>query len=131
MQSLAARRGDIHTGRDSWLGPPRLYADNGAEGNTLDGRNANRMTVLRSTHSRVAGSNTPRGDNTRIPNGDSRSCGPVPSQFPEFQFRSERPNAARERKPVHLPRTRLRKAFSPVLSLLPFSLFDPLSSFSF
>ena len=58
----------------SRLGPPRLYADdNGGDGNTLDARDANHMTVLRSTHSRVAGSNTPRGDNTRIRNGDSRS----------------------------------------------------------
>ena len=58
----------------SRLGPPRLYADdNGGDGNTLEARDANHMTVLRSTHSRVAGSNTPRGDNTRIRNGDSRS----------------------------------------------------------
>ena len=44
------------------MGPPRLYADdNGGDGNTLDARDANRMTVLRSTHSRVAGSNPPAG----------------------------------------------------------------------
>jgi hypothetical protein len=47
--------------------------DDGGDGNTLYARDANRMTVLRSTHSRVAGSNTPRWDNTRIRNGDSRS----------------------------------------------------------
>ena len=58
----------------SRLGLPRLYADdNGGDGNTLDARDANHMTVLRSTHSRVAGSKPPRGDNTRIRNGDSRS----------------------------------------------------------
>ena len=47
--------------------------DDGGDGNTLDARDANSLTVLRSTHSRVAGSNTPRRDNTRIRNGDSRS----------------------------------------------------------
>ena len=73
MQPLAVRRLDIQTGRVIRLGLPRLYADKGAEGNKLDARDANGMTVLRSTHSRVAGSNTPAGDNTRIRNGDSRS----------------------------------------------------------
>ena len=47
--------------------------DDGGDGNTLDARDANSMTVLRNTHSRVTGSNTPRRDNTRIRNGDSRS----------------------------------------------------------
>jgi hypothetical protein len=45
----------------------------GGDGNTLDARDAHSMTVLRSTHGRVAGSNIPRGGNTRIRNGDSRS----------------------------------------------------------
>ena len=45
----------------------------GGDGNTLDARDAHSMTALRSTQRRVAGSNTPRGDNTRIQNGDSRS----------------------------------------------------------
>ena len=56
-------------------GRPNCDGDNddGGDDNTLDARDANRMTVLRSTHIRVAGSNTPRGDNTRIRNGDSRS----------------------------------------------------------
>ena len=73
MQSFAVHRRDIQTGRVIRLGLPRLYADKGAEGNKLDARDANGMTVLRSTHSRVAGSNTPRGDNTRIGNGDIRN----------------------------------------------------------
>ena len=51
--------------------------DDGGDGNTLDARDANSMTAVRSTHSRVAGSNTPRGDNTRIGNGDSRGNRPV------------------------------------------------------
>ena len=55
------------------MGLPRHYADIGADGNTLDARDPNRMTVSHSNHGRVAGSNTPRGDNTRIRNGDSRS----------------------------------------------------------
>ena len=50
--------------------------DDGGDGNTLDARDANSMTVVRSTHSWVAGSNTPRGDNTRIGNGDSRGDRP-------------------------------------------------------
>ena len=59
--------------------------DDGGGGNTLDARDTNSMTVLRSPHSRVVGSNTPRRDNTRIRNGDSRSCRPVEAKFPEFQ----------------------------------------------
>jgi hypothetical protein len=59
--------------------------DDGGDGNTLDARDANSMTVLRNTHSRVVGSNTRRRDNTRIRNGDSRSWRPVQSQFPEFR----------------------------------------------
>jgi hypothetical protein len=54
-----------------------------SDGNNDDGGDG--MTVLRNTDSRVTGSNTPRRDNTRIRNGDSRRRRPVQSQFPEFR----------------------------------------------
>jgi hypothetical protein len=57
--------------------------DDGGDGNTLDARDANSMTVLRNTHSRVTGSNT-RRDNTRIRNGDSRSGRPGPVPIPRI-----------------------------------------------
>ena len=64
-------------------GPPGAPGRPNCDGNNDDGGDG--MTVLRNTHSRVTGSNTPRRDNTRIRNGDSRSWRPVQSQFPEFR----------------------------------------------
>ena len=68
----------VRPGPPGALGRPNCDGNNddGGDGNTLDARDANSMTVVRSTHSWVAGSNTPRGDNTRIGNGDSRGDRP-------------------------------------------------------
>ena len=66
-------------GRTIWIvhahrgdGNRFIVRPDGGDG-TLDARGANSMRILRNTHSRVAGSNTRRGDNTRIRNGDSRN----------------------------------------------------------
>jgi hypothetical protein len=64
-------------------GPPGAPSRPNCDGNNDDGGDG--MTVLRSTHRRVTGSTTPRRDNTRIRNGDSRRKRPVQSQFPEFR----------------------------------------------
>jgi hypothetical protein len=57
-------------------------------------------------------------DNTRIRNPDNRNNhignpdSQIRFQFPQFQLKFERRNAARERKPIHLPSMQLREAFS-------------------
>ncbi len=62
-------------------------------------------------------------DNTRIRNQDSRNShiGNLDNQIqfhpPQFRLKFERQNAARERKPIHLPPVQLREAFSCSFSL--------------
>ena len=57
-------------------------------------------------------------DNTRIRNPDNRNNhignpdSQIRFQLPQFQLKFERRNAARERKPIHLPSMQLREAFS-------------------
>ena len=52
-------------------------------------------------------------DSSRIRNPDSRNSRPrIQPQFPQFRLKSERQNAARERKSIHLRSTQLREAFS-------------------
>jgi len=57
-------------------------------------------------------------DNTRIRNPDSRNShignpdSQIQFQPPQFRLKLERQNAARERKPIHLPPMQLREAFS-------------------
>jgi len=51
--------------------------------------------------------------NCRIRNPDSHNSRPkIQPQFPQFRPKSERQNAAWERKPIHLPSMQLREAFS-------------------
>ena len=57
-------------------------------------------------------------DNTRIRNPDSRNShignpdSQIQFQPPQFRLKLERQNAARERKPIHLPPMQLREVFS-------------------
>jgi len=52
-------------------------------------------------------------DNSRIRNPDSRNSRPrIQPQFPQFRLKSERQNAAWERKSIHSPSMQLREAFS-------------------
>ena len=57
----------------------------------------------------LLGRNTPRGDNTRIGMGMSLVTPEIAN--PRIQFRSERPNAARERKPVPTTTNATKKSF--------------------
>jgi hypothetical protein len=74
--------------------------DDGGGGNSNDARRTNSTTVHSSSHNMdmVGSIHT---DNIRIRNPDS-----------QFRPKSERQNAARERKPIHLPPMQLREAFS-------------------
>jgi hypothetical protein len=74
--------------------------DDGGGGNSNDARRTSSTMVHNRCHSKdmVGSIHT---DNSRIRNPDS-----------QFRPKSERQNAARERKPIHLPPMLLREAFS-------------------
>ena len=54
---------------------------------------------------------TDMGNTQHIPDSHNRRPRIQP-QFPQFRLKSERQNAARERKSIHLRSTQLREAFS-------------------
>ena len=78
----------------------RVINDDGGGGSSSDARDTSSMTAHNSSRSRdMVGSI--HMDNIRIRNPDS-----------QFRPKSERQNAARERRLIHLPPMQLREAFS-------------------
>jgi hypothetical protein len=86
--------------------------DDGGE-NKPDAHRTSSMKVPHNNHHSTGMVESIHTGNCCIRNPDSHNSRPeIQPQFPQFQPKSERQNAAWERKPIHLPSMQSKEAFS-------------------
>ena len=91
----------------------RVINDDGGGGSSSDARDTSSMTAHNSSRSRdMVGSI--HMDNSCIRNRDSHNSRRIRPQLAQLRPKRWRQNAARERKPIHLPPMQLKEAFSCV-----------------